>query len=52
MPTLLIRQAKVESEEFADHYHYLDAIFGPICYRCYTLEVPKVLIFMFCSSPY
>ena len=38
-------------EEFTDYYHHLGTTFGPICERCESLEVLKVLIFMLCSSP-
>ena len=47
-----LKKKYARPEEFTDFYHNLGAAFGPICEKCDTLKVPKVLIFMFCSSPH
>ena len=47
-----LKKKYARPEEFTDHCHNLGATFGPICERCESLEVSKVLIFMFCSSPH
>ena len=47
-----VKKKYARPEEATDYYHNLGATFGPICERCESLEVPKVLIFMFCSSPH